>query len=129
LSPKAKLRPLPLGPSRSALLARPEAGVGDDQRVVFGLAIVEDGRDHLGAGFVVGQHIAPRPDQRDVGFAVGQRLCEPFPAIDGAQLDRAVEAGREVVGERAVSGVVLVPVGLEEADAELERRAAGESSR
>jgi hypothetical protein len=88
LSPKAKGAALEIG-------RRVDAGirVGDHDREILGLAVVEDGRDDLGAGLVVGQHVAPRSHQGDVGFAVGQRLGEALPAIDGAQLDRPIELG------------------------------------
>ena len=96
--------------------------MGDDDREVLGHAVVEDGRDRLRTGLVVGQHVAPGAEQRDVGLAVGQRLGQSLPAIDGAQDHRPFELSREVIGERAVGGVVLVLVGLEQADAELQRR-------
>jgi hypothetical protein len=70
---------------------------------------------------VVGQHVAPGAHQREVGLAVGQALGQAFPAVHGAQLHGAAQALRQVRGQRAVGGVVLLAVGLEHADAQAER--------
>ena len=72
-----------------------DAGIrmGDHDREILGLAVVEDGRDDLGARLVVREHVAPRSHQGHVGFTVGERLGETFPAIDGAQFHRAIEPG------------------------------------
>src|SRR5690606_34031775 len=119
---KGKGPPLEVGDRLDAGL-----GVRHHDREVLRLAVVQDGRHRLRASVVVGQHVAPRPHQRDVGLAVGERLGQPLPAIDSAQLHRALERTREVIGQRPVGGVVLVLVGLEQAHPQAQRLGRGGS--
>ncbi len=88
-------------------------GMRNHDRKVFGLTFIKNSADGLRTGLMIGQHIAPWPHQRDIGFAIGKRLGEAFPGIHGTQNDFAAQLGGEVIGEWTIGRVILLFIGLE----------------